>query len=37
VKISGKVGNWLLNKRLNFGGHPDHDSGYGSGSLSRHL
>jgi len=24
VKFSGKVDNWPVNKRLNFGGHPDH-------------
>jgi len=24
MKFSGKVGNWPLNKRLNFGGDPDH-------------
>jgi len=24
MKFSGKVGNWQKNKRLNFGGDPDH-------------
>jgi len=27
MKFSGKVGNGPLNKRLNFGGDPDHGSG----------
>jgi len=30
--ISEKVGNGPVNKRLNFGGDPDHGSGYESGS-----
>ena len=34
MKFLGKVGNWPLNKLLNFGGDPDHGSGYGSGSGS---
>jgi len=37
VKFSVKIGNGPLNKRLNFGGDPDHGSGYGSGSVFRHL
>jgi len=38
MKISKKVGNGPMNKGLNFGGVPDHRSGYGSGSrsVSRH-
>jgi len=38
MKFSGKVGNGPMNKLLNFGGDPDHGSGYGSrsGSVSRH-
>jgi len=30
MKISGKVGNGPLNKRLNFDGDPDHGSEYGT-------
>ena len=36
MKFLGKVGNGPVNKKLNFGDDPDHASGYGSGSLSRH-
>ena len=32
MKFSEKVGNGPVNKRLNFGGDPDHESGYGYGS-----
>jgi len=32
MKFSVKVGNGPLNKRLNFGGDPNHRSGYASGS-----
>jgi len=35
VKFSGKVGNGPVNKRLNFGGDPDH--GYGSGPYRETL
>jgi len=34
MKFSGNVGNWPVNKQLNFGGNPDH--GFGSRSVSRH-
>ena len=33
IKFSGKVGNGPVNKRLNFGGDPDHGSWYGSGRM----
>jgi len=38
MKFSWKVENGPVNKLLNFGGVPDHQSGsgYGSGSESRH-
>jgi len=36
MTFSGKVGNGPMNKRLNFGGDPDHRSGSGSGYGSRH-
>jgi len=38
MKFPGKIGNGPVNKRLNFGGDPDHgaDYGSGSGSVSRH-
>jgi len=29
MKYLGKVGNGPVNKRLSFGGDPDHGSGYG--------
>ena len=32
MKFSGKIGSGLVNKRLNFGGDPDDESGYGYGS-----
>jgi len=35
MKFSGKIANGPMNKRLNFGGHPDHGSGYGYGSAVR--
>jgi len=28
MKFLGTVGNWPVNKRSNFGGNPDHGSGY---------
>ena len=31
MKFSGKVGNWRKTNKINFGGDPDHGSGYGSG------
>jgi len=31
MKFSRRVGNELMNKRLNFDGDPDQGSGYGSG------
>ena len=30
MKFSWKAGSGPMNKRLNFGGDPDHESGYGS-------
>jgi len=36
MKFSGKVGNEPMNNWLNFGSDPDHGTGSGSGSVSRH-
>jgi len=34
MKFPEKVGNGPMNKRLNFGGDPDHGSGYGNRNTS---